>query len=243
MIKLIVYYVESYKNNNNNKITKIYHLFMAKEGNEAGNYYNKSTKNYLHLHLISTKTNYYDIIKKFKSYLALFSGEYLEEEIKEESIEYDEYERKFTIIQDKPIILKKYLIDEIEILDFCRNITDIIEPNFDCQIKKDKIIITIELPGEIQFSAFKPRIIPNRGFYYFHFKGTIKFPETEDLCFKEGNMKDDEFRLDFRIPMNIGIIKNSKLKIKINKLNGVVIIIYEIVKEEEEEYDDSNIDM
>ena len=135
------------------------------------------------------------------------------------------------------------MIDEIEILDFCRNIIDIIEPNFDCQIKKDKIIITIELPGEIQFSAFKPRIIPIRGFYYFHFKGTIKFPETEDLCFKEGNMKDGEFRLDFKIPMNIGIIKNSKPEIKINKLNGVVIITYEIVKEEEEEYDDSNIDM
>ena len=56
-------------------------------------------------------------------------------------------------------------------------------------------------------------------------------------------MKDGEFRLDFKIPMNIGIINNSKPKIKINKLNGVVIIIYEIVKEEEEEYDDSNIDM
>ena len=41
-----VYYVESYKNNNNNKITIIYHLFMAKEGSEAGIYYNKSTIEY-----------------------------------------------------------------------------------------------------------------------------------------------------------------------------------------------------
>ena len=145
----------------------------------------------------------------------------MEEEIKEESIEYDEYERKFTIIQDKSIKLKKYLIDEIEILDFCRNIIDIIEPNFDCQIKKDKIIITIELPGEIQFSAFKPRIIPIRGFYYFHFKGTIKFPETEDLCFKEGNMKDGEFRLDFRIPMNIGTISNYQPMIRFDEIKGI----------------------
>ena len=99
----------------------------------------------------------------------------MEEEIKEESIQYDENERKFKINQDKPIKLKKCFIDEIEILDFCRNIIDIIEPNFDCQIKEDKIIITIELPGEIQFSAFKPRIIPIRVFYYFHFKGTINF--------------------------------------------------------------------
>ena len=94
-----VYYVESYKNNNNNKITKIYHLFMAKEGSEAGNYYNKSTIEYLRKQLLLTNGNYYDIIERFKSYIALSSGEYLEEEIKEESIEYDEYERKFTIIK------------------------------------------------------------------------------------------------------------------------------------------------
>ena len=77
------------------------------------------------------------------------------------------------------------MIDEIEILDFCRNIIDIIEPNFDCQIKKDKIIITIELPGEIQFSAFKPRIIPIRGFYYFHFKGTINFLKQRSYVLKK----------------------------------------------------------
>ena len=155
----------------------------------------------------------------------------MEEEIKEESIEYDEYdeyEKKFTIIQDKPIKLKKYLIDEIESVNFCKNIIDIIEPSYYYQIKEDKIIITIELPGEIQFSAFKPRIIPNRGFYYFHFKATIKFPETEELCFKEGNMKDGEFRLDFRIPMNIGIIKNSPPVIEFNESNGIVIVTYEI---------------
>ena len=58
-------------------------------------------------------------------------------------------------------------------------------------------------------------------------------------------MKHGEFRLDFRIPMNIGIITNSRPKIKIDKLNGVVIITYKIVKEEEEEeeYDDSDINI
>ena len=73
---------------------------MAKEGNVAGNYYNESTIEYLRKKLICSCINPdVDVIKQFKSYLALFSGEYLEEEIKEESIEYDEYERKFTIIK------------------------------------------------------------------------------------------------------------------------------------------------
>ena len=39
----------------------------------------------------------------------------------------------------------------------------------------------IELPGELL--DFKSRINGIRGFYYFNFKGTIKFPETDDLCF------------------------------------------------------------
>ena len=128
------------------------------------------------------------------------------------------------------------MIDEIEILDFCRNIIDIIEPNFDCQIKEDKIIITIELPGEIL--DFKPRIYPIRGFYNFIFKGTIKFPKTEELCFKGEKMKDGEFRLDFRIPMSVGIIKHSPPEIIFDETNGIFIVTYD------RDYDsDSDIDI
>ncbi len=114
-------------------------------------------------------------------------------------------------------LLKQSLIDEFEIFHFCKNIIDIIEPNFDCQIKEDKIIIRIELPGEVL--DFKSRINHIRGFYYFKFKGTIKFPESEDLCFKKGNMKDGEFRLFFTIiPINEGkIINNSDLRLNLMK--------------------------
>jgi hypothetical protein len=208
-----VYYVESYKNNKYNKRIKIVHLFMAKEGSEAGNFYNKSTIEYLRDILRTNKKAInYDVIERFEKYFALSSRL-----IKEESIEYNENERKITIKQHKPIKLKDSLIDEIEILDFCKNIIDIIEPNFDCQIKKDKMIIRIELPGEVL--DFKSRINHIRGFYYFKFKGTIKFPESEDLCFKKGNMKDGEFRLFFTIiPINEGkIINNSDLRLNLMK--------------------------
>ena len=233
-----IYYTERYEKKN--KRFQIIHLFMAKEGSEAGNYYNESTIEYLRKQLLLTNGNYYDIIERFKSYIALSSGEYMEKEIKDESIEYNENERKIIIKKDKTIKLKQRMFDEIEGVNFCKNIIDIIEPNFDCEIKENKIIITIELPGEV--SAFKPRIIPNRGFYYFHFKATIKFPETEELCFKEGNMKDGEFRLDFKIPMNIGTIKNSPPEIKFDETNGIVIVTYEISKFDEKE-DDSDIDI
>ena len=130
------------------------------------------------------------------------------------------------------------MIDEIEILDFCRNIIDIIEPSYYYQIKEDKIIITIELPGEML--DFKPRIIPIRGFYNFNCKGTIKFPKTEALCFKEENMKDGEFRLNFKIPFSSEWYITRKIpKVEFNEINGVVIITYEISKYKEEE-DDSD---
>ena len=225
------YYIKRYENNK--RIIQIIHLFMAKEGSEAGNYYNNSTIEYLRKQLITcTKVRNYDVISKFKNYLALSSGRYMEEEIKEESIEFNENERKIIIKKDKPIKLKKFLIDEIETPVFYNNI---IEPSYYCQIKEDKIIIRIELPGEVL--NFKSRLNPIRGFYYFNCKGTIKFPKTEELCFKGEKMKDGEFRLDFKIPMNIGTISYFQPMIRFDETNGIVIITYEISKFQEEEDD------
>ena len=55
-------------------------------------------------------------------------------------------------------------------------------------------------------------------------------------------MKDGEFRLDFKIPMNIGTIKNSPPKIEFDETNGIVIVTYEISKFDEKE-EDSDIDI
>ena len=233
-----IYYTEKYEYNN--KKIQIVHLFMAQEESEAGKYYNESTINYLRNQLIAcTKSKKYDVIERFKSYLALSSGRYMEEEIKQESIEYKEDERKFIIKQDKPIKLKKCFIDEIGTPNFFGNV---IEPNFDCQIKENKIIIRIEIPGEKQPSDFKPKIIPIRGFYNFNCKGKMIFPVIDNPKFKDGNMKDGEFRLDFKIPMNIGTIKISPPEIEFDETNGIVIVTYEISNFDEKE-EDSDIDI
>ena len=212
----------------------------VQEKSEAGNYYNNSTIEYLRKQLITcTKVRNYDVVSEFKNYLALSSGRYMEDEIKEESIEYNENERKFRIKQDKPIKLKKCFIDEIGTPNFFGNV---IEPNFDCQTKENKIIIRIEIPGEKQPSDFKPKIIPIRGFYNFNCKGKMIFPVIDNPKFKDGNMKDGEFRLDFKIPMNIGTIKNYPPEITFDETNGIVIVTYEISKFDEKD-DDSDIDI
>ena len=221
-----IYYTEKYEYNN--KKIQIVHLFMAQEESEAGKYYNNSTIEYLRKQLIAcTKSKKYDVIERFKSYLALSSGRYMEEEIKQESIEYKEDERKFIIKQDKPIKLKKCFIDEIGTPNFFGNV---IEPNYDCQIKKDKIVVRIELPGEIV--DFRTRINPIRGFYNFNYKGTIKFPK-EDSTFKEGNMKDGEFRLEFRIPISHGTLSNYVPFKEVDDLNGIVTLSYDISLEDD----------
>ena len=221
-----IYYTEKYEYNN--KKIQIVHLFMAQEGSEAGKYYNESTINYLKNQLIAcTKSKKYDVIETFKSYLATVSGRYMEEEIKQESIEYKEDERKFTIKQDKPIKLKKCFIDEIGTPNFFGNI---IEPNYDCQIKKDKIVVRIELPGDVL--VFTPKMTPIRGFYNFNYKGTIKFPK-EDSTFKDGNMKDGEFRLEFRIPISQGTLSNDEPFKEVDDLNGIVTLSYQISPEDD----------
>ena len=221
-----IYYTEKYEYNN--KKIQIVHLFMAQEESEAGKYYNNSTIEYLRKQLIAcTKSKKYDVIETFKSYLATVSGRYMEEEIKQESIEYKKDERKFIIKQDKPIKLKKCFIDEIGTPNFFGNV---IEPNYDCQIKKDKIVVRIELPGEV--SDFKTRINPIRGFYNFNYKGTIKF--TKDYStFKEGNMKDGEFRLEFRIPISQGTLSNDDPFKEVDDLNGIVTLSYQISPEDD----------
>ncbi len=224
-----IFYTEKYECNK--RIIRIVHLFMAQEGSEAGNYYNNSTIEYLRKQLIyCTKTRNYDVIERFKNYLALSSGRYMEEEIQKESIEYNENERKFIIKQDKPIKLKKCFIDEIGTPNFFGNI---IEPNYDCQKKGNKIIITIELPGEIL--DFKPRINYISGFYNINFKGKIAFPKIEYSGIKDGNMKDGEFRLDFKIPLAEGLILTSKPEIFVDESNGVAVVTYTVAVDEDPE--------
>ena len=130
-------------------------------------------------------------------------------------------------------LLKQSLIDEFEIFHFCKNIIDIIEPNFDCQIKEDKIIIRIELPGEVL--DFKTRINFISGFYNINFKGKIAFPKMEYSGIKDGNMKDGEFRLDFKIPLSEGPILKSYPYIQFDPSNGIAVVTYEIAVDENPE--------
>ena len=225
-----VYYVENYKKNNNNKSISICHLFMAKEGSEAGNFYNESTIDYLRKQLSLSTIKSHDIIKEFKNFLSFISGKYMKNKIDIESIKYDEKERKLIILQ--PNKLRKYYFAPNEIKVFYNNI---IEPSYYYQIKEDKLIIKIEIQGKIL--DLKTELNSFKDYYYFNYKGKITFPQINKSNFKEVNMKYNEFRLNFKIPIYKGCISNKKPEITIDDLNGINIFTYQLEKNDESDED------
>ena len=73
----------------------IVHLIMAREGSEAGNYYNQSTIDFLKKQIITeTITKNFDIIESFEEYLSMSSGTYMENPIEIDDIEYDNKQKK-----------------------------------------------------------------------------------------------------------------------------------------------------
>ena len=129
----------------NNKI-KIYHLIYAKEGTEAGEFYNKETIEFIiSLAQSIPCLNKFDIIDSIKSSFCAISENILENSIKPEDIIHNEDDRIKLKSSETKVILKKCLIDELGISNFLCNG---FEPKYDYYIKDDKIFVNIELPGE-----------------------------------------------------------------------------------------------
>ena len=86
------YYHEQYTDNNDNKkLYTIEHLIMAKEGTEAGNYYNQSAINFLSTNTTTTtKLNKYPVKATIKNYLIKMSGDFFESSIPKENIKIGE---------------------------------------------------------------------------------------------------------------------------------------------------------
>ncbi len=207
----------------------IIHLIMAREGSEAGNYYNNSTNQFLRKQIKSfTKLKSFDIIETFKSYLSIASGTYMEKPIEIENIKYEEKEKKFIIKSKDKITFKKCYVDEMGISNFYGNIID---PPYDYKIYNNRIAINIELPGAI--SKFHTKLNPIGGNYVFTYTGYIKFPQdVKKIKIINDNIIDGEFRLQITLPITIGTIKDSRPTYSIEPKSGVITLIYNFCKNE-----------
>ena len=216
----------------------IVHLIMAREGTEAGKYYNQSTIDFLKKQIIiETFTKNFDIIESFKKFLSMYSGTYMEKPIKINNIEYDNKQKKIIIKTKEEIIIKKCFINEIGISNFYGKI---IEPFYDYKQSEDQMEIMIELPGIDLKKNFKIIYKLNicDGNYIFTYCGKINSDADDSLKninLLFGNFEESEYRFQLTFPISDGVIKSSKPKIKKDAKNALVTLIYEYDKKYEEE--------
>ena len=148
------YYIEDNKNNNNDFY--IYHLIMARESTEAGDYYN----NYLYDFLEERFNEFPDrsplsILDEIKNKFVEWSSDLLEEQIKKENIIIEnegDKEKKFIYhCEDKneiPKIMPKACISDELGLSIYRSSG--YEPPYVIYVEDNKkLVIQLELPGNV----------------------------------------------------------------------------------------------
>ena len=201
------YYHEQYTDNNDNnkKLYTIEHLIMAKEGTEAGNYYNQSTINFLSTNTTTTtKLNKYPVKATIKNYLIKMSGDFFESSIPKENIKIGEVTinniKKNKLYIDgysKDIILKSINIDSLGFSSFlgrsyqpsyCLYIVDNVDKlpikktKSELQIEGDKpyyiLVLIVEIPGELEDPNIIPKVDTHIDFV-FKLEGSRKINKKE----------------------------------------------------------------
>ncbi len=232
-----IIYVES--NNSGKKETHIIHLILAKEGTQAGDYYNKSTISYLRENVMAIpKQQKFDVFEKFKKYLYNCSSEYFDFSslnTNESEKEVQMIEKKNIIIENDNIIkvdvpfdlnLKKCYTDEIGITSYKGLMTT---PPFGYYKKDNHFVIQIEYCGKLEKGYIVKKNILN-GQYKFTIIGKTTENKTKGIF---GNVEEGNFILTFSVGLDFITIKNNKYT-EDNKIkDGVLNIIYEISNEED----------
>ena len=200
------YYHEQYTDNNdNNKLYEIEHLIMAKEGTEAGNYYNQSTINFLSTNTTTTTRLYkYPVKATIKNSLYEMSSDFFESSIKPENIKIGEVtikkKKKNKLYIDgysKDIILKSINIDSLGFKSFlgriyqpsyCLYIVDNVDKlpikktKSELQIEGDKpyyiLVLIVEIPGELEDPNIIPKVDTHIDFV-FKLEGSRKINKKE----------------------------------------------------------------
>ena len=134
---------------------QIFHLIFADDFSDAGDYYNKSTLNFIEKHFqnITSLTNY-DVIETLKDCFVDLSKDILE---KTENTEkpltkenFDNSEERIKLNIANIITLKKCLIDELGISSLRANG---FEPTYNYYKKDNSIILRIEIPGNFTIKS------------------------------------------------------------------------------------------
>ena len=202
---------------------QIYHLLFAKEGSEAGKYYNRITLDFLeNIYQNITDLKPLDVIYTVKKRFREISPEIIEQK---EEIIFDESNKEL-IKLNKPekIVLKKCLIDELGLAYLKSNG---FEPKYNYFQKDDSIIIRVEAPGNCNMKYS----IENIGEYnIIKLYGTKnKDKEPEKLSDNIYNCREfGDYFVNIPLKVEDYLIKNQEYKI--DKKNGIFFIEVKIDK-------------
>jgi len=215
---------------------------MAKEGTEAGNYYNQITIDYLRDNIISvTKKSKFDVIEKFKKFFCLNFNQYFEVPYNSDN-QLENYQifnsrniecdgNIFKLNNDFDLKLKKGFIDDIGLIYYNGLI---INPPFSYYRTNDKFIIQIEYCGKLEYYTIKKYI--SDGKYKFNIIGKIKQSKYYSKILFSNIDDGDYFILSFSVSLEYIVIKSNEY-VENDEKNGILNIIYEIIpKKMEEEY-------
>ena len=202
------------------------HLIFAREGSEAGNFYNQKAIQHIYdiLNTINEKEPL-NLEQNIKNLFLNLSNQILETQIKENDIEFKDDKIKLNITDNGELILKKCSINELGVSNFSPNGVD---PKYSCAVQDKKLIIICEMPGEISKGSFKVHADCENGKCVIKIEGNkLKDASTGEKDCKYIKMTREfgpyNFSItveDFNIDTNCG---------KLEKKNGLITITYPII--------------
>jgi hypothetical protein len=235
-------YVEEIGDDEKKKKNHIIHLILAREGTEAGNYYNKTTIDFLRDNIIAIpKQSKFDVIEKFKKFLCVNASQYFDvpnmsenqleraQIITSKDIECDD--NSFKLNTESDLKLKKCFTDEIGIISYKGLM---ITPPFSYFKKDGKFTIQIEYCGVLEHYTVKKYI--TNGQYKFNIVGKTK--KESDSKILVSHIDEGDFVLSFAVGLDYIVIKSNDYKEENDERNGILNIIYEISEKEIKENDD-----
>ena len=219
------YYIEK-----NNKM-EIYHLIIAKENTEAGNYYNESTYTFI-IQQYNSFHSYkkFDIIKSLKEEIKFISKDIFTKEIKS----LDDFEN----INNK-IKLKNgfYIYNNLE--NNNNNFSYItLKPKYSYYKinNNSQLLIIIEMPGQIIDQKFTCNKTPKNGYYIMTFSGkkVSQLPDNIEEQKKNGsffsNIDNGEFTETIKINVDKYQLKSNKYK-KMEEEKGIYKYYFQLIED------------
>ena len=214
-----VYYVEQFLTEGHKNV---YHLIMAREKSEAGDYYNGFVIRFLRNQMNNfPQQSNFPIVKKIKDYFFEQSKSYLESPLKLDSFE--ESEDIIKVKKDTELSLKKIMVDEMGISNFIGNSYS---PKYCYFIHNKRFYLQIELPGKFDKKQFHYTIYV-KDKYYFIDINACKSLGSKEFFTKENNEKkfynsrqEGPFHLRISVLAEDFQFKEKKIKMVKSKKSG-----------------------